>query len=59
MIDKSSKMSASMERDIKQGGPIEADHVIGDMLRRARHHGIAAPNLEVVWTNLQCYELSR
>ena len=27
-------MTASMLRDIERGGPIEADHIIGDLLRR-------------------------
>ena len=29
-----STMTASMLRDMERGGPIEADHIIGDLLRR-------------------------
>ena len=31
-----SPMTASMFRDIKAGAPVEADHVIGDLIARAR-----------------------
>jgi 2-dehydropantoate 2-reductase len=59
MTDKSSTLSASMLRDIERGGPIEADHIIGDLVRRAKAKGIATPMLRVVLCHLQAYEARR
>jgi 2-dehydropantoate 2-reductase len=59
LLDRSSSMSASMQRDMSQGNPTEADHVVGDMVRRARQHGLKTPYLDVAWTRLECYELLR
>jgi 2-dehydropantoate 2-reductase len=53
-----SRIMASMLRDIERGGPIEADHIIGDLLRRA-----AQPNpaglLRIVFAHLKAYEARR
>lgn len=56
LTEPGSAMAASMLRDLLAGGRIEADHVIGDMLSRARPAGIAAPLLRVAYTNLKTYE---
>lgn len=50
---------SSMLHDMEAGNPTEADHIIGDMIRRGRAHGIATPLLEVSLTRLQVYEASR
>ena len=54
-----SDFTASMLRDMAQGGPTEADHVIGDLVRRGAAHGLETPMLAVAWTNLQVYEAGR
>jgi 2-dehydropantoate 2-reductase len=59
LTDRSSSGAASMLRDIEQGNQIEADHIVGDMLRRARSFGNSTPRLDTVWMCLQCYETSR
>jgi 2-dehydropantoate 2-reductase len=59
MTDKNSTLSASMLRDIERGGPIEADHIIGDLVRRARAKGIGTPMLRIVLCHLQAYEARR
>jgi len=59
LTDKASTLSASMLRDIERGGPVEADHIIGDMIRRARAKGIATPLLRLVFAHLQAYEARR
>jgi len=59
LTDKSSTLSASMLRDIERGGKIEADHIIGDMIRRGRAKGVATPLLRVVLAHLQAYEARR
>ena len=51
-----SPMTASMFRDIKAGGKVEADHVVGDMIARADAAKIPAPKLRVAYTHLKTYE---
>jgi 2-dehydropantoate 2-reductase len=57
LTDRKQAFTASMMRDIEKGGPIEGDHIVGDMLVRARKHGIAAPLLRVATSHLQTYEI--
>jgi 2-dehydropantoate 2-reductase len=59
VTDKNSTLSASMLRDIERGGPIEAEHIIGDLIRRGRAKGIATPLLRIVLAHLQSYEARR
>ena len=54
-----STFAASMLRDIERGGPTEAAHVVGDLVARARRHGVASPWLGAAWTHLQAYESGR
>jgi 2-dehydropantoate 2-reductase len=59
LTQKGSGFTASMLRDMQAGGPTEADHVIGDLVRRGAAHGIVTPMLAIAWTNLQVYEAGR
>lgn len=59
LTQKGSPGTASMFRDLKAGGRTEHEHIIGDMLRRARAAGIAAPLLRVALAHLQAYEAVR
>lgn len=59
LTERESTLSASMLRDMRAGGPTEADHVIGDLIRRAEAHGIGASLLGTAWINLQSYEAGR
>ncbi|HEX3497986.1 MAG TPA: 2-dehydropantoate 2-reductase [Stellaceae bacterium] len=59
LTDRNSMLSASMLRDIERGGPIEADHVIGDLIRRGKAKGVATPLLRIVLCHLQAYEARR
>ncbi len=54
-----SSMTASMLRDIERGAPIEADHIIGDLLRRGDENLSATHMLRVVLTHLKAYEARR
>ena len=54
-----SPMTASMFRDIKAGLPVEADHVIGDLVSRADAARIPAPKLRIAYTHLKAYEKQR
>ena len=53
LSDRDSKWTASMLRDLQAGGPTEADHILGEMIRLAGRYGIATPYLEVALTHLQ------
>lgn len=59
LSDRNSGFTASMLRDIERGGPTEGDHIVGDMLRRARQLRINAPLLRVAFSHLQAYEQGR
>jgi len=51
-----SPFKASMLRDIESGGRIEADHLVGDMLRRGRQLGQAVNLLAIAFAHLKAYE---
>jgi len=59
LTERGSGFAASMLRDIEGGGRIEADHVIGDLLARARALGVETPLLRVALCHLQTYEAGR
>ena len=54
-----STLTASMLRDLESGGPIEADHIVGFMLERARAHGVDEGMLAVAYAHLKVYEARR
>ena len=54
-----SPMTASMFRDVKAGFPVEADHVIGDLVARADAAKVPAPKLRIAYTHLKAYEKQR
>jgi len=54
-----SQMTASMFRDIKAGAPVEADHVIGDLVARADTAKVPVPKLRTAYTHLKAYERQR
>ena len=54
-----SPLTASRFRDIKAGQPIEADHVIGDLIARADTAKIPVPRLRTAYTHLKAYEQTR
>jgi len=59
LTQKGGKAVASILGDIEKGGAIEAGQIVGDMLARARRHGVAAPNLRFAYAHLQTYEARR
>jgi len=54
-----SPLAASMFRDIERRAPVEADHMIGDLLRRSEQRQIASPLLRVAYAHLKTYEARR
>ncbi len=59
LTTKGAKTVASILGDMEKGGAVEAHQIVGDMLGRARKHGIAAPNLRFAYAHLQTYEARR
>jgi 2-dehydropantoate 2-reductase len=54
-----SQITASMFRDIKAGAPVEADHVIGDLIARGDAAKVPVPRLRIAYTHLKAYEKQR
>jgi len=54
-----SQLTASMFRDIKAGAPVEADHVIGDLVARGDVAKVPVPKLRIAYTHLKAYENQR
>jgi 2-dehydropantoate 2-reductase len=54
-----SQMTASMFRDVKVGAPVEADHVIGDLIARGDAAKVPVPRLRTAYTHLKAYERQR
>ncbi|MEO9079511.1 MAG: 2-dehydropantoate 2-reductase [Rhodanobacter sp.] len=59
LTEAGSAMAASMLRDLQHGYPIEADHVIGDMLARADRQQGRVVMLPLVYAHLKVYEAAR
>jgi 2-dehydropantoate 2-reductase len=61
LVASESPLKASMLRDMETGGPIEADHVVGDLLDRAGQACVSSQIalLPIVYTALKAYEAQR
>ncbi|MEO8558491.1 MAG: 2-dehydropantoate 2-reductase [Rhodospirillales bacterium] len=59
LLEPNAPRQGSMARDISRGNKVEADHVVGDMVARAKALGIKTPILRVAYTGLKAYEASR
>ena len=59
LTDANGAWSASMLRDMEAGGRVEADHVVGWMLERARRHKLDDTVLALAYTHLKAYEARR
>jgi len=57
LLDAASPWAASMMRDIDHQAPrLEADHIVGDMIRRAQRFGVEVPLMRAAYAHLQVYE---
>jgi len=54
-----SDMKASMLRDIENRAPSEGGHIVGDMVRRAKSHGLNIPLLTAASVHLDAYQQNR
>jgi 2-dehydropantoate 2-reductase len=54
-----STLAASMLRDIERGARIEADHIIGDLLKRGEASAHDYPLLRIAYAHLKAFEARR
>jgi 2-dehydropantoate 2-reductase len=54
-----SPLTASMFRDIRANMPVEADHVVGDLITRGAAARVPVPRLRTAFTHLKAYENQR
>ncbi len=54
-----SPLTASMLRDLERGAPIEADHIVGDLLQQGREYPESSPMLRIAYAHLKAYEARR
>ena len=59
LINPSSTIRGSMLHDLESGAPVEADHIIGWMLAKAREHSVDDTVLSFAYTALKAYEARR
>ena len=59
LTDPASTGTASMLRDMRNGGRTEHEHILGDMLHRAKSLGISAPVLTIAHAHMQAYAASQ
>ena len=56
LTQEGSSLASSMLRDIEAGRRTEGTHILGDMLTRARRHGLSAPLLAIAAAHVEAYE---
>jgi 2-dehydropantoate 2-reductase len=59
LLDPTSKRAGSMVTDLEAGGRVEADHIVGWMLGKAREHRQDDTILALAYTHLKAYEARR
>jgi 2-dehydropantoate 2-reductase len=57
--DPTGTYAASMLRDIERKGPVEADHIVGFMLEKARSYGLDDSMHRLAYLHLKAYEQRR
>ncbi|WP_198659204.1 ketopantoate reductase family protein [Nocardiopsis sp. FIRDI 009] len=57
--DPRSDASPTLYWDLTHGNPVEADHIVGDLVRRARELGVPAPLFSLAHTHLSVYSATR
>ena len=56
LTEKGSPLASSMFRDLQSGKPIEAEAIVGDLVRRGANAGIAAPLLAAAYVSLVVHQ---
>jgi 2-dehydropantoate 2-reductase len=56
LTTKGSPFTSSMYRDLLNGGQIEADQIVGDLLARGQAGGVPTPLLAIAYSHLSVYQ---
>ena len=56
LTEKGSPLASSMFRDLQSGKPIEAEAIVGDLVRRGANAGISAPLLSAAYVSLVVHQ---
>lgn len=59
LTQKGSVFASSMFRDMQRGAAVEGDQIVGDLVGRARRHGVPVPLLTAAWAALGVYGAAR
>jgi len=59
LTEQGSTMKASMLRDIENQSTTEGTHILGDMLKRGKKHGLSLTLLTAASVHVHCYEKNR
>lgn len=59
LVSQHSTLTASMLRDLENGHEVEADHIVGYMLNKAREHHIDDYLIAMAFTHLKAYQQRR
>jgi len=51
-----SSLTSSMYRDLRNGAPVEADHILGDFIERGSADGVTTPLLKAAFVKLRVYQ---
>lgn len=54
-----SRFTSSLYRDLQQGDPQEAEHLLGDLAERARTYGVATPLLDATVVQVRAHAQAR
>lgn len=59
IADTTASTTTSMYWDLAHGNPVEADHIVGDLVLRGRELGVPTPLLSLAYTHLSVYGAGR
>ncbi|GAB3673088.1 ketopantoate reductase family protein [Salinisphaera aquimarina] len=59
LTERGSNRTSSMYRDLCAGDPVEAEHILGDLVARAAAAGLTVPRLSAAFMQLAIYERRR
>ncbi len=57
LVGPSFGLKSSMLRDIEKSHRTEVEHILGDMLKKAKKHSLSTPLLEIATTHVRTFEL--
>ena len=59
LTEPGSSFTTSLFRDLRQGLPVENEHILGDLVARAERHGVPVPLLAAACARVRVYENRR